>query len=67
MQEQNLTKVINQECVHIRVWEADGGFISECVDIPGCMSQGDTRAEALANLVDAIGACLEVIAEDFRA
>lgn len=62
----SLANVLNQESVHIRIWEdpEDGGFVAECVDIPGCMSQGESRNEALANLMGAISACLEVIAED---
>ncbi|RYD30066.1 MAG: type II toxin-antitoxin system HicB family antitoxin, partial [Verrucomicrobiaceae bacterium] len=28
--------------------------------IPGCVSQGDTREDALANIREAIAACLEV-------
>ena len=35
--------------------EIDGGWIVECVDLPGCMSQGETEEEAIENLVDAIG------------
>ncbi len=62
--EKALTSVLNQQCVRIRVWEEDGGFIAECFDIPGCMSQGDSRNKALINLMDAIIVCLEVIAED---
>ena len=62
---EKLSDILNQKSVQIRVWEdEDGGFISECLDIPGCMSQGDTRNEALTNLMDAIAVCLEVIAED---
>jgi len=40
----------------IEVWpdELDGGFGAECVDLPGCISQGDTEVEARANLDDAI-------------
>jgi predicted RNase H-like HicB family nuclease len=30
---------------------------------PGCVSQGQTREEALVNIKDAIAACLEVRAE----
>lgn len=40
--------------------EVDGGWIAECVDLPGCMSQGETEEEALANLADAIGGVLTV-------
>lgn len=35
--------------------ELDGGWIAECLELPGCMSQGDTREEALRNLIEAIG------------
>lgn len=64
MPDSPLANVLNQECVHFRVWEEEGTWIAECIDIPGCMSQGETRAEALANIMDAANACLEVIAED---
>jgi len=40
--------------------EIDGGWIAECVDLPGCMSQGETEEEALENLADAIGGVLAV-------
>ncbi len=43
--------------------DEDGVYIAECPSIPGCVSQGGTEAEALANVRDAIGACLEVRAE----
>jgi predicted RNase H-like HicB family nuclease len=42
---------------------ADGYIIAECPQIPGCMSQGKTREEALANIKDAIQACLKVMYE----
>jgi len=38
----------------------DGYIIAECPAIPGCMSQGRTREEALENIKDAILSCLEV-------
>ena len=43
--------------------DEDGYWIVECPSIPGCISQGDTRDEALANIKDAIKICLEVRAE----
>ena len=42
----------------------DGYIVAECLNIPGCMSQGKTEAEALENIEDAIKACLSVIMED---
>jgi predicted RNase H-like HicB family nuclease len=37
----------------------EGGFVAECPLIPGCISEGDSREEALANLRDAIELCLQ--------
>ena len=38
----------------------DDYFIAECLQLPGCMSQGRTEKEALENIVDAIESCLNV-------
>ena len=43
--------------------DEDGTWIVECPSIPGCVSQGDTRDEALENIREAILLCLEVRAE----
>jgi predicted RNase H-like HicB family nuclease len=43
--------------------DEDGVWVAECPSIPGCVSQGATRDEALANIREAIAACLEVRAE----
>jgi predicted RNase H-like HicB family nuclease len=40
-----------------------GVWIVECPAIPGCVSQGKTREEALSNIKEAIQLCLEVGAE----
>ncbi len=34
--------------------DEDGVFVATCPALPGCISQGDTRAEALENVKDAI-------------
>jgi antitoxin HicB len=34
--------------------DEDGVFVAECPVLPGCVSQGKTRAEAVANIRDAI-------------
>jgi antitoxin HicB len=34
--------------------DEDGVFVAECPTLPGCISQGKTREEALANIKDAI-------------
>jgi predicted RNase H-like HicB family nuclease len=40
-----------------------GVWVSECPALPGCVSQGETREEALRNIIDAARLCLEVRAE----
>ncbi len=40
-----------------------GMVVAECPSIPGCVSQGETEEDALANIREAIGACLEARAE----
>jgi antitoxin HicB len=32
----------------------DGGYVVICPALPGCVSEGETREEALANIKDAI-------------
>jgi predicted RNase H-like HicB family nuclease len=43
--------------------DEDGMWVVECPAIPGCVSQGKTKAEALKNIKEAIALCLEVRAE----
>src|SRR5213596_1826367 len=43
--------------------DEDGVWVAECPSIPGCVSQGKTREEALKNIKEAITLCLEVRAE----
>ena len=38
------------------------GYVAEVVNLPGCMSQGKTKDEAISNVKKAIGAFLKVIA-----
>ena len=35
--------------------EADGGFVVSVPVLPGCVSQGDNREEAMANIREAVG------------
>ncbi|HXP61677.1 MAG TPA: type II toxin-antitoxin system HicB family antitoxin, partial [Dongiaceae bacterium] len=43
--------------------DEDGTWVVECPSIPGCVSQGKEKQEALANIKEAILGCLEVRAE----
>jgi predicted RNase H-like HicB family nuclease len=43
--------------------DEDGMWIVQCPSIPGCVSQGKTKEEAMKNIEEAIRLCLEVRAE----
>ena len=43
--------------------DEDGVWVVRCPSIPGCISQGSTREEALENIKEAIQGCIEVRAE----
>ena len=60
----SLANVLNQKHLQIWIWQEDDGYIARCLDIPGCVSEGSTRDEALANIREAITLCLDVIKED---
>ena len=34
--------------------DEDGIYVAECTSLPGCVSQGKTRSEAVANIKDAM-------------
>jgi predicted RNase H-like HicB family nuclease len=39
--------------------DEDGVFVAECPSLPGCVSQGKSRKEAVSNIQDAIKGYLE--------
>ena len=41
--------------------EPDGGYVVTVPALPGCVSQGETHAEALANIREAILAYVEAL------
>lgn len=34
--------------------DEEGWYVAECMDLPGCVSQGKTETEAIKNIRDAI-------------
>ena len=40
--------------------DEDGGYIGKVPELQGCLSQGDTLDELMANIKEAIELCLEV-------
>ena len=43
--------------------DEDGVFVAEVPSLPGCVSQGHTRSEVLANIKDAIAGYLSSLRE----
>lgn len=42
----------------------DGYWVSECPSLPGCISQGKSREEAVVNIKDAIEGYIAALQED---
>jgi predicted RNase H-like HicB family nuclease len=44
--------------------DEDGIFVATCPSLPGCISQGETRKEAVSNIREAIKLHLDSLAKD---
>jgi len=44
--------------------EPEGGYSAQCVEIPGAISQGENRRQALTNIREAIEGYLEAFPEE---
>jgi predicted RNase H-like HicB family nuclease len=42
----------------------DGYWVAECPSLPGCLSQGQTKEEALTNIREAIEGYIAALQED---
>ena len=42
----------------------DGYWVAGCPSLPGCISQGKTKEEALTNILEAIEGYIEALKED---
>lgn len=47
--------------------EEEGGYSAQCLELPGAISQGETKEEAIRNVKEAIKLLLEVIDEEAKA
>jgi predicted RNase H-like HicB family nuclease len=50
---------VGMQTYHVALEEEDGWYVVQCVELPGAISQGHTREEALANIKEAIELLLE--------
>jgi predicted RNase H-like HicB family nuclease len=46
--------------------EEEGGYSAQCLELPGAISQGETKEEALKNIKEAIEAVLEVLNQEVK-
>ena len=44
--------------------EPEGGYSAHCIDVPGAISEGKNRKEALANIKEAIEGYLEAFSDE---
>jgi predicted RNase H-like HicB family nuclease len=44
--------------------EKEGGYSAQCLELPGAISEGETRKETLANIREAIEGYLEAFPEE---
>lgn len=42
----------------------DGYWVAECASLPGCITQGKTKEEAIANIKEAIRGYIAALEED---
>ena len=53
--------IVDGRVYHLRLTQdqEDGGYIVQCVELPGALEQGDTPQEAITNGTDAIKSVLQ--------
>ena len=44
--------------------EEEGGYSTQCVELPGAISQGETKEEMMRNIKEAVIGYLEAFPED---
>ena len=59
-----ITDIVNGKVMSFNVLisrDDEGIFTAECLDLPGCISDGRTKEEAISNIREAIEAYLESV------
>lgn len=46
--------------------EPEGGYSAQCIELPGAISQGETREQTIANIREAIEGYLEAFPEELN-
>jgi len=46
--------------------EPEGGYSAQCIELPGAISQGENREQAIANIREAVEGYLEAFPEELN-
>lgn len=46
--------------------EEEGGYSAQCLELPGAISQGETKEEAVRNIKEAIEAVLDALNQELK-
>jgi predicted RNase H-like HicB family nuclease len=57
-------KIIQRKFTVILREEEEGGYSAQCLELPGAISEGDTKEEALKKIREAIQGYLEAFPEE---
>jgi predicted RNase H-like HicB family nuclease len=55
---------VNNAKFTVIIREEEDGYSAQAIDLPGCISQGKTKKEAIANIKEAIEGYLEAFPEE---
>jgi predicted RNase H-like HicB family nuclease len=61
-----IKEIMDRSYARVLVPDESGGYVAEVLELPGCISEGDTPDEAIDNLEDAMRGWLRVALEDGR-
>jgi predicted RNase H-like HicB family nuclease len=59
-------KIIQRKFTVILREEEEGGYSAQCLELPGAISEGDTREGALKNIREAIQGYVEAFPEEAK-
>ena len=51
---------------HVVLKRQRGGYVVKCLELPGCLSEGKTKEEALRNIKEAIEGYLEDVEKEAK-
>lgn len=62
--DKRIKEIIARPYARVLVPDETGGYVAQVLELPGCISEGDTPDEAIENLDDAMRGWLQVALED---